>query len=72
LIRTDDDLRARLPLSAEANRVVTVGEWTEQLRRSARVSQSTPIEPNYWSPWRRRLRRARWRALGWLGTKHRW
>jgi glycosyltransferase involved in cell wall biosynthesis len=58
-IKSDEDLAGCLPLSARANGVRTVEEWTAQLRRSARLVQATPIDKAYWSSRRRMLRRIR-------------
>jgi glycosyltransferase involved in cell wall biosynthesis len=55
-LRTDADLRHRLPLSALKNGVTTLDAWVAQLRRSARLVQSAPIDPAYWTPIRRRAR----------------
>jgi glycosyltransferase involved in cell wall biosynthesis len=58
-VRTDADLLRSLPLSAAKNGVVSVQDWTAQLKRSARLVQSAPADPAYWSPMRVRLRRLR-------------
>jgi len=57
-LRTDADLVNRLPLSALKNGVTTLDAWVAQLKRSARLVQSAPIDPAYWSPFRRRVRNA--------------
>lgn len=58
LLRTDADLVRHLPLSAERNGVRTISAWVAQLKRSARLVQSAPVDPAYWSPLRRRYRGA--------------
>ncbi len=55
-LRTDADLARHLPLSARKNGVVSLEEWLNQLKRSARLVQAAPPEPAYWPPGRRRLR----------------
>jgi len=55
-LRTDADLARFLPLSAAKNGVNTIEAWVAQLKRSARIVQSAPIDPAYWSPARRRFR----------------
>jgi hypothetical protein len=57
-LRTDADLQRSLPLSAQKNGVRTLEDWVAQLRRSARIAQMAPIDPAFWSPFRRRLRSA--------------
>jgi glycosyltransferase involved in cell wall biosynthesis len=56
-LRTDMDLARHLPLSAQRNGVRTIEAWIAQLRRSARIVQSARIDPAYWSPSRRFLRK---------------
>jgi len=58
VLRTDADLVHRLPLSASRNGVQTLEAWVAQLKRSARLVQSAPMDPAYWSPMRRRVRSA--------------
>jgi len=72
LIKTEADLRKRLPLTAQYNSIETLEDWTDQLRRSARVAQTASIDPAYWSGWRRLLRRLRARAMRLMGRKRRW
>ncbi|NED95092.1 glycosyltransferase [Phytoactinopolyspora alkaliphila] len=62
LIRTDEDLRARMPLSAQANGVKTVGEWVSQIRQSAYVLQDASLDPRDHKMWRRKLASARRRV----------
>lgn len=72
LIRTDADLAARLPLSAKANGVTTVSQWSEHLHRSARGVQTAPYELKHWRGWRLLLKRVkrRWRRL--RGDRRTW
>jgi glycosyltransferase involved in cell wall biosynthesis len=58
-LRSDSDLLRALPLSARRSGVASLEDWLAQLRRSAREVQTAPIDPAYWSPMRRRLRRLR-------------
>lgn len=57
-LHTDADLVRQLPLSAARNGVSTISAWVAQLKRSARLVQTAPIDPAYWSPLRRRYRHA--------------
>jgi hypothetical protein len=58
-IKSNADLTGCLPLSAKKNGVVTVEEWTEQLKRSATRVQEARIDRDYWSTRRRLFRRIR-------------
>lgn len=72
LIRTDEDLLDRMPLSARANGVTTVAEWTDQLVRSARVLQGASLDPNHYSGWHATMSsvRRRWERV--IGRSSRW
>jgi len=72
LIRSQEDLMRRLPLTAQYNGVKTIEDWTNQLRRSALNAQTAPIDPRHWFGWRRLLRRVRVRTLRLLGKRRRW
>lgn len=61
-LRTDADIAANLPLSAQQRGVTTIAAWQEQLLRSARHVQEAPLSPSYYSKWRSFLRRAWQRA----------
>ena len=61
LIADDAGLRDRMPLSAAANGVTTIDEWTAQLRRSALILQTATLDLRQYGGWRRRLRHARHR-----------
>lgn len=56
IYHTDADFMARRPLSAKATGVETVAEWTEQMRRSARVVQEASLDLREYSGWRVRRR----------------
>ena len=62
LIRDEESLRRYLPLTAQYNGIKTIQQWTEQLRRSAHVAQSAPIELHHWRGWRYFVRRVRGRV----------
>ena len=67
LVKTDEEFRRRMPLTAQYNGVQSVAEWTDQLRRSARAVQAASPEPRDWKGWRqqrRRLKRVMRRLLG--------
>lgn len=72
LIRTDEDLAERLPLSAQANGVTSVSQWTAQLVQSAHLLQRSPVDPRYYSGWRAKLRNARRRVRKALGVRGGW
>ncbi|UFU02388.1 glycosyltransferase [Ruania suaedae] len=72
LIRTDADLSARMPLSAAANGVSTVTEWTEQLRRSAAILQTASLDPRSYAGWRAKVRAGRRRLALLRGRPARW
>lgn len=72
LIRTDADLKARMPLSAEVNGVTTVEAWTDQLRQSALLLQSASLDPRAYSGWRAKGRSARRRFAALAGRPVRW
>ena len=72
LIRTDADLLARMPLSAEKNGVTTVDAWTDQLRHSAHLLQSASLDPRVYSGWRAKARAARRRLAHLTGRPVRW
>lgn len=72
-LKSDADLERFLPLSAKRNGVTSVAEWEEQLKRSARLCQEAPIDPNYWAPSRRKLRNIKNRVRRMLtGSKRQW
>ncbi len=71
LLRSDDDLRRYMPLSAQTNRVSSLQEWQAQLRRSARIVQSASIDRRDYRGWRPLLRRARQRMQRLLGRSER-
>ncbi|WP_166260760.1 glycosyltransferase [Marinobacter salicampi] len=63
LLRTDEDLKKFLPLSAQKSGVKSLVEWQNRLARSARELQSAPIDPKYYFGWRRKLRGIKERLL---------
>jgi GT2 family glycosyltransferase len=56
-LRTDDDLEQHLPLSARLRGTRTIAEWTDHLRRSARIVQEAPNDPRVYVGVRKKLRR---------------
>ncbi|TDE07497.1 glycosyltransferase family 2 protein [Jiangella asiatica] len=72
LIRTDADLVARLPLSAQANGVRTVADWLAQLEQSAYVLQTASLNPNAYRGWRRRAKAVRNRVQRLVGRPATW
>ena len=61
-LRTDDDLLAELPLSAQRTGVRTLADWAAQLQRSARIVQMASIDRRDYRGWRKAVRAARRRA----------
>lgn len=53
---SDEAFRRLRPLSADTYGARTVAEWTESIRRNARLLQEAPIDPKHFSGWRRRMR----------------
>jgi glycosyltransferase involved in cell wall biosynthesis len=72
LIRSDEDFRRSLPLTAQYNGVSTMEEWTDQLRRSARAVQSASADPDDWRGWRQAWRSLRLRARKLVGIRNSW
>lgn len=72
LIHDTHDLLDRMPLSAKANGVTTVEQWTAQLQQSALVLQAASLDPRAHEGWRlkaksleRRIRMAAGRPAKW-------
>ena len=59
LLKTDEDLFRRAPLSLSRNRVLDLGDWEARMKRSASGVQSAPVDLRHWKGWRRRLRNIR-------------
>jgi hypothetical protein len=57
-LRTDDDLRRHLPLSAQRNGIETLRDWEDSIRRSARVVQAAPLDPGRYRGVRKRVANA--------------
>lgn len=72
LIHTDDDLADRMPLSAKANGVTSVADWTAQLVQSALVLQTASVDPLSYSGWPAKLKAARHRLARLLGRRVTW
>jgi glycosyltransferase involved in cell wall biosynthesis len=72
LITDDESLARRMPLSAAANGVRSVEQWTAQLQRSAMVLQTASLNPRHYVGWRRRARLARQRLSGIAGRPRQW
>lgn len=66
-IKSDEDLVKELPLSAIRSGVRTRADWIARLKRSAREVQSASIDPSYYTPWRRTLRRGMTKVKKLLG-----
>jgi len=63
LLKSDDDFKRYLPLTARNFGLGSLDEWSEQLRNSAVVCQTANINPKLYIGWRGRLRRIRRRII---------
>ncbi len=72
LIRTDQDLLDRLPLSAQYLGVTTVEQWVRQLQHSAEVVQAASLDLREYEGWRSKLRTLERRTRRGLGRPARW
>jgi len=72
LLKTDDDLKTYMPLSAEKNGAPTLKDWQAQLRRSARLMQEASIDPRQYTGWRRNMKNAKSRVKSLFGVKQQW
>lgn len=61
MLRTDADLAAHLPLSAQYRGVGTIADWVSHLRKSARAVQEAPADPRLYVGLRKKIRRLRMR-----------
>lgn len=55
-LHTDEDLRTRLPLTAQRLNVRTLADWEAAVRESAYAVQAAPLDLRHYSEWRRRMR----------------
>lgn len=72
LLKSDDDLKKYMPLSAEKNGAPTLIEWQAQLRRSARLMQEASIDPRQYTGWRKKFKSAKLRVKALFGVKKQW
>ncbi len=56
-LKTEDDFKLHKPLTAINFNVLSRDEWIAWLHRDARNLQKAPIDPRYYLPWRRRMRK---------------
>ena len=61
-LRSDEDLRRRLPLTAAARGITTLAGWEARMRESARELQAAPLDVRHYRGWRARARRLAQRA----------
>lgn len=71
-LRTDEDLKKWMPLSAKYNGVTTLDEWRAQLKRSACFLQQTSIDPRHYIGWRKMLRGINRRIKRLFRIKRQW
>ena len=67
-LHTDEDLLRHMPLSARRTGVTRLEDWVGQLQASAKLVQTAPVDPAYWSPLRRRMRGLYARCRSLIGT----
>lgn len=72
LLRSDEDLRKHLPLSALNNGTDTLEAWQAQLKRSAVRVQSAEYDPSLYTGWRKKLVAIRNRVRSLRGNKTQW
>jgi GT2 family glycosyltransferase len=72
LLRSDEDLKRYLPLSALKTGVTTLEQWQAQLRRSARLLQQAAYNPTARLGWRRVVGAIRRRVSGLMGVTSGW
>ena len=71
-LRTNEDLKRWMPLSAQYCGVTTLTEWQAQLKRSARFLQEAPVDPRYYIGWRKKVRGIGIRIKRLCGIKRQW
>ncbi len=59
LLRSDDDLDWRMPLSTQRSKVQTLDDWQRRMIRSSREVQQASLDLRQWRGWRRKLRNLR-------------
>lgn len=72
LIKSDDDMKTRAPLSALRNGIETKRDWERLLQRDARHLQEAPYDVKHYSGWRRKVRGAKIRSRRFVGDKSIW
>lgn len=68
----DESFRRRMPLSAQALGVSRLSDWEEQMRQSARVAQTAPLDLAEYGVWRSRRRAVSRRVQRLVAGKARW
>jgi len=71
-LRTDEDLRARLPLTARYNGITTLEDWKEQIVRTALASQAATLDHRYYQGWRLKRHNAWLRLKRLAGDTRKW
>jgi hypothetical protein len=72
LLKTDEDLKKYMPLSAEKNGAPTLKDWQAQLRRSARLMQEASTDVRQWTGWRRKVKNVKHRIKSLFGDAKQW
>jgi glycosyltransferase involved in cell wall biosynthesis len=68
----DESFRARMPLSAQALGVTKLSDWEDQMRQSARVAQTAPLDLADYGAWRTRRRAITRRVQRAVSGRARW
>ena len=65
-LRSSEDLREFAPLGALADGVIDLEAWEKRVRWNARMVQEAPLDPRWFSGWRRRVYqlKSRWLRRG--------
>ena len=71
-LKSDSDMQHWAPLSALANGVVTIQQWSDQLKRSAALLQLAPYDVKYHTGWRAYVKRGKTRLNKLVGKKAAW
>ncbi len=65
-IKTDEDIRNHMPLTAANFSIQSVRQWLEFLKNEAIVTQTSDIDPRNYIGWRRKIRNIKQRLSNWF------
>jgi glycosyltransferase involved in cell wall biosynthesis len=72
LLKTDEDLKKYMPLTAEKNGTMTLKAWNDLNRRAARQMQECSYDPSHYLGWRKRWKGIKRRLRALMGAKEHW